>query len=104
MLGSGSHLSTGDAVHFLHAHFSQALFIYDEEDKETQKPPLPEPVKPSNDKPRKFKDHYCKKPQFYNVCAYMIVHKSINHAVLLSWLGSDSHTSFVWLQLTVNLH
>uniref|UniRef100_A0A8B9KWW3 SH3 and cysteine rich domain 3 n=1 Tax=Astyanax mexicanus TaxID=7994 RepID=A0A8B9KWW3_ASTMX len=50
-------------------------FIYDEEVEveEKEEPPPPEPVKPVNDKPHKFKDHYCKKPKFCDVCARMIV-------------------------------
>ncbi|XP_053491934.1 SH3 and cysteine-rich domain-containing protein 3-like [Ictalurus furcatus] len=50
-------------------------FIYDEEveEEEKEKPRPPEPVKPINDKPHKFKDHYCKKLKFCDVCARMIV-------------------------------
>ncbi|XP_072539252.1 SH3 and cysteine-rich domain-containing protein 3-like [Salminus brasiliensis] len=50
-------------------------FIYDEEVEveEKEEPPPPEPVKPVNDKPHKFRDHYCKKPKFCDVCARMIV-------------------------------
>uniref|UniRef100_A0A3P8VV34 SH3 and cysteine rich domain 3 n=1 Tax=Cynoglossus semilaevis TaxID=244447 RepID=A0A3P8VV34_CYNSE len=50
-------------------------FIYDEEVEVEEKDELPpvEPVKPVNDKPHKFKDHYCKKPKFCDVCARMIV-------------------------------
>uniref|UniRef100_A0A8C9TCI0 SH3 and cysteine-rich domain-containing protein 3 n=1 Tax=Scleropages formosus TaxID=113540 RepID=A0A8C9TCI0_SCLFO len=50
-------------------------FIYDEEveEEEKEEPPPSEPVKPVNDKPHKFKDHYCKKPKFCDVCARMIV-------------------------------
>lgn len=50
-------------------------FIYDEEVEEEEKdePPPVEPVKPVNDRPHKFKDHYCKKPKFCDVCARMIV-------------------------------
>lgn len=50
-------------------------FIYDEEVEEEEKDePAPvEPVKPVNDRPHKFKDHYCKKPKFCDVCARMIV-------------------------------
>nr|XP_019952135.1 PREDICTED: SH3 and cysteine-rich domain-containing protein 3 isoform X2 [Paralichthys olivaceus] len=50
-------------------------FIYDEEveEEEKEEPPPPEPVKPVNDRPHKFKDHYCKKPKFCDVCARMIV-------------------------------
>ncbi|KAK5872204.1 hypothetical protein PBY51_012925 [Eleginops maclovinus] len=49
-------------------------FIYDEEVEveEKEEPPI-EPVKPVNDSPHKFKDHYCKKPKFCDVCARMIV-------------------------------
>ncbi|KAI4871652.1 hypothetical protein NFI96_019891 [Prochilodus magdalenae] len=52
-------------------------FVYDEEVEveEKEEPPPPEPVKPVNDKPHKFKDHYCKKPKFCDVCARMIVRK-----------------------------
>ncbi|XP_061688322.1 SH3 and cysteine-rich domain-containing protein 3 [Syngnathoides biaculeatus] len=50
-------------------------FIYDEEveEEERDEPPPPESVKPVNDRPHKFKDHYCKKPKFCDVCARMIV-------------------------------
>lgn len=50
-------------------------FIYDEEVEEEEKDEAPpvEPVKPVNDRPHKFKDHYCKKPKFCDVCARMIV-------------------------------
>ncbi|XP_071384187.1 SH3 and cysteine-rich domain-containing protein 3-like [Centroberyx affinis] len=50
-------------------------FIYDEEveEEEKEEPPPSEPIKPVNDKPHKFKDHYCKKPKFCDVCARMIV-------------------------------
>ena len=40
------------------------------EEKEPEPPP---PVVMVNDKPHKFKDHYCKKPKFCDVCARMIV-------------------------------
>ncbi|XP_059925494.1 SH3 and cysteine-rich domain-containing protein 3-like isoform X1 [Gadus macrocephalus] len=50
-------------------------FVYDEEveEEEREDPASLEPVKPVNDKPHKFKDHYCKKPKFCDVCARMIV-------------------------------
>ncbi|KAL3058345.1 hypothetical protein OYC64_010509 [Pagothenia borchgrevinki] len=49
-------------------------FIYDEEVEVEEKEELPvEPVRPVNDSPHKFKDHYCKKPKFCDVCARMIV-------------------------------
>ncbi|CAL8323717.1 unnamed protein product [Merluccius merluccius] len=50
-------------------------FIYDEEVEVEEKEPEPpsEPVVMINDKPHKFKDHYCKKPKFCDVCARMIV-------------------------------
>ncbi|XP_056607061.1 SH3 and cysteine-rich domain-containing protein 3-like [Triplophysa dalaica] len=50
-------------------------FIYDEEVEveEKDEPPPPEPVQPVNDRPHKFKDHYCKEPRFCDVCARMIV-------------------------------
>ncbi|KAG8007957.1 SH3 and cysteine-rich domain-containing protein 3, partial [Nibea albiflora] len=50
-------------------------FVYDEEVEEEEKDEAPpaEPVKPVNDRPHKFKDHYCKKPKFCDVCARMIV-------------------------------
>ena len=52
----------------------QVYFIYDEEvEVEEKDESPPEPVKPVNDKPHKFKDHYCKKPKFCDVCARMIV-------------------------------
>lgn len=41
-----------------------------------EKEPEPEPVVILvNDKPHKFKDHYCKTPKFCDVCARMIVRK-----------------------------
>ncbi|XP_056321313.1 SH3 and cysteine-rich domain-containing protein 3 isoform X2 [Danio aesculapii] len=50
-------------------------FVYDEEveEEEAPPPPTPEPIVQVNDKPHKFKDHYCKKPKFCDVCARMIV-------------------------------
>uniref|UniRef100_A0A3Q3IUR3 SH3 and cysteine rich domain 3 n=1 Tax=Monopterus albus TaxID=43700 RepID=A0A3Q3IUR3_MONAL len=50
-------------------------FIYEEEVEVEEKEPEPpsEPVVQINDKPHKFKDHYCKKPKFCDVCARMIV-------------------------------
>uniref|UniRef100_A0AAQ4NPI2 SH3 and cysteine rich domain 3 n=1 Tax=Gasterosteus aculeatus aculeatus TaxID=481459 RepID=A0AAQ4NPI2_GASAC len=49
-------------------------FIYDEEvEVEEKEPEPPPPVVRINDKPHKFKDHYCKKPKFCDVCARMIV-------------------------------
>ncbi|KAJ0064129.1 hypothetical protein NL108_000987, partial [Boleophthalmus pectinirostris] len=49
-------------------------FIYEEEvEVEEKEPEPPEPVLMVNDKPHKFKDHYCKKPKFCDVCARMIV-------------------------------
>ncbi|XP_053724305.1 SH3 and cysteine-rich domain-containing protein 3-like isoform X1 [Synchiropus splendidus] len=50
-------------------------FIYDEEveEEEKEEPAPVEPVRPVNDRPHKFKDHYCKKPKFCDVCARMIV-------------------------------
>ncbi|XP_058867571.1 SH3 and cysteine-rich domain-containing protein 3-like isoform X1 [Acipenser ruthenus] len=45
---------------------------YEDEDEEDDQPPA-EPVKPVNNKPHKFKDHYLKKPKFCDVCARMIV-------------------------------
>ncbi|XP_050968832.1 SH3 and cysteine-rich domain-containing protein 3-like isoform X2 [Labeo rohita] len=50
-------------------------FIYDEEveEEEKEEPPPPEPLRPVNDRPHKFKDHYCKKLKFCDVCARMIV-------------------------------
>ena len=41
------------------------------EEKEPEPPS--EPIIRINDKPHKFKDHYCKKPKFCDVCARMIV-------------------------------
>lgn len=52
-------------------------FVYDEEVEVEEVPePPPEPVILVNDKPHKFKDHYCKKPKFCDVCARMIVRES----------------------------
>ncbi|MEE6471695.1 hypothetical protein FKM82_009341 [Ascaphus truei] len=50
-------------------------YIYESEEEEDDKidEPLPEPPRPVNDKPHKFKDHYLKKPKFCDVCARMIV-------------------------------
>ncbi|XP_077459426.1 SH3 and cysteine-rich domain-containing protein 3-like [Stigmatopora argus] len=50
-------------------------FIYDEEVEveERDDPPPSESIKPINDRPHKFRDHYCKKPKFCDVCARMIV-------------------------------
>uniref|UniRef100_A0A8C5GCV2 SH3 and cysteine-rich domain-containing protein 3-like n=1 Tax=Gouania willdenowi TaxID=441366 RepID=A0A8C5GCV2_GOUWI len=49
-------------------------FIYEEEvEVEEKEPEPPPPVIRVNDKPHKFKDHYCKKPKFCDVCARMIV-------------------------------
>uniref|UniRef100_A0A3B4YQE0 SH3 and cysteine rich domain 3 n=1 Tax=Seriola lalandi dorsalis TaxID=1841481 RepID=A0A3B4YQE0_SERLL len=49
-------------------------FIYEEEVEVEPEPELPpDPVIRVNDKPHKFKDHYCKKPKFCDVCARMIV-------------------------------
>lgn len=55
----------------------QVYFIYEEEVEVEEKEPEPpsEPVVRINDKPHKFKDHYCKKPKFCDVCARMIVCK-----------------------------
>ncbi|RXM31522.1 SH3 and cysteine-rich domain-containing protein 3 [Acipenser ruthenus] len=64
-----------------HSHSARSLppqvfFVYEEEyedeDEEDDQPPA-EPVKPVNNKPHKFKDHYLKKPKFCDVCARMIV-------------------------------
>uniref|UniRef100_A0A8C2ETX2 SH3 domain-containing protein n=1 Tax=Cyprinus carpio TaxID=7962 RepID=A0A8C2ETX2_CYPCA len=56
-------------------------FVYDEEveEEEAPPPPTPEPVIQINDRPHKFKDHYCKKPKFCDVCARMIVRKFTFH-------------------------
>uniref|UniRef100_A0A3B4DT27 SH3 domain-containing protein n=1 Tax=Pygocentrus nattereri TaxID=42514 RepID=A0A3B4DT27_PYGNA len=53
-------------------------FVYDEEveEEEAPPPPTPEPVVMVNDRPHKFKDHYCKTPKFCDVCARMIVRES----------------------------
>ncbi|XP_070964149.1 SH3 and cysteine-rich domain-containing protein 3-like isoform X3 [Oncorhynchus clarkii lewisi] len=49
-------------------------FIFEEEVEVEEKEPEPEPVVILvNDKPHKFKDHYCKTPKFCDVCARMIV-------------------------------
>lgn len=54
--------------------YIQVYFIYEEEVEVEEKEPEPqEPVLRVNDKPHKFKDHYCKKPKFCDVCARMIV-------------------------------
>lgn len=61
-------------VVFLTVHL-QVYFVYDEEveEEEPLKLPTPEPVVMINPNPHKFKDHYCKKPKFCDVCARMIV-------------------------------
>lgn len=52
----------------------KVYFIYEEEVEVEEKEPEPPPVVVRiNDKPHKFKDHYCKKPKFCDVCARMIV-------------------------------
>ncbi|XP_052003941.1 SH3 and cysteine-rich domain-containing protein 3-like [Xyrauchen texanus] len=54
----------------------QVYFVYDEEveeEEEAPPPPTPEPVVQVNERPHKFKDHYCKIPKFCDVCARMIV-------------------------------
>lgn len=54
--------------------YMKVYFIYEEEVEVEEKEPEPqEPVVRVNDKPHKFKDHYCKKPKFCDVCARMIV-------------------------------
>lgn len=70
--------SVNMTVSYAAVYVRQVYFIYDEEveEEEKEEPPPPEPVKPINDKPHKFKDHYCKKPKFCDVCARMIVRKS----------------------------
>ncbi|XP_042563713.1 SH3 and cysteine-rich domain-containing protein 3 [Clupea harengus] len=59
----------------MHEEDNTLYFVYDEEveEEEKEEPPPPEPVKQVNEKPHKFKDHYCKKPKFCDVCARMIV-------------------------------
>ncbi|KAM6976908.1 SH3 and cysteine-rich domain-containing protein 3-like [Aplochiton taeniatus] len=53
---------------------NKVYFIYDEEvEEEVEEPPLAEPIRPVNDRPHKFRDHYCKKAKFCDVCARMIV-------------------------------
>lgn len=61
----------------------QVYFVYDEEveEEEAPPPPTPEPVVQVNDRPHKFKDHYCKKPKFCDVCARMIVRKFTFHSI-----------------------
>lgn len=69
----------------------QVYFIYEEEVEVEEKEPEPqEPVVRINDKPHKFKDHYCKKPKFCDVCARMIVrtwrnNKQQQQLPALSW-------------------
>ncbi|KAJ8367717.1 hypothetical protein AAFF_G00311150 [Aldrovandia affinis] len=50
-------------------------FVYNEEVEVEDKDdgPPPEPIIMVNEKPHKFKDHYCKKAKFCDVCARMIV-------------------------------
>ncbi|XP_051565728.1 SH3 and cysteine-rich domain-containing protein 3-like [Myxocyprinus asiaticus] len=52
-------------------------FVYNEEveEEEAPPPPTPEPVVQVNKRLHKFKDHYCRKPKFCDVCARMIVRK-----------------------------
>lgn len=68
-------------VFFYYLSLSQVYFVYDEEveEEEAPSPPTPEPVILVNDRPHKFKDHYCKKPKFCDVCARMIVRESLAH-------------------------
>lgn len=76
---------------------SQVYFVYDEEveEEEAPPPPTPEPVILVNDRPHKFKDHYCKKPKFCDVCARMIVRESLALIVTaqryedVQWITSD---------------
>lgn len=61
-----------DMIFFL--IYMKVYFIYEEEvEVEEKEPESQEPVVRVNDKPHKFKDHYCKKPKFCDVCARMIV-------------------------------
>lgn len=71
-------------IYLIFSHYlslSQVYFVYDEEveEEEAPPPPTPEPVILVNDRPHKFKDHYCKKPKFCDVCARMIVRESLTH-------------------------
>lgn len=74
----------------------QVYFIYEEEvEVEEKEPePPPEPVIRVNDKPHKFKDHYCKKPKFCDVCARMIVcEEPSRYLTSLSWMTENLHTT-----------
>lgn len=72
----------------------QVYFIYDEEvEVEEKEPEPPPPVVRINDKPHKFKDHYCKKPKFCDVCARMIV--------CMYWKSCQQHTH---TQTSITLH
>lgn len=77
-LGCNSSRAEQPCLSLSPSHFAaslQVFFIYDEEVEEEQRdePPAAEPAKPFNDRPHKFKDHYCKKAKFCDVCARMIV-------------------------------
>lgn len=88
----------------------QVYFIYEEEvEVEEKEPEPPEPVLRINDKPHKFKDHYCKKPKFCDVCARMIVcmywkscqeniHKHQQHYIIQYWFLTDCCT-FVYFSV-----
>ena len=104
--------------------YLQVYFIYDEEvEVEEKDESPPEPVKPVNDKPHKFKDHYCKKPKFCDVCARMIVCTSTSCLLSVSrgskkrwhrcivifanvfpWCNGAFLLFFLSLQWTISLH
>lgn len=76
--------------------FLQVYFIYDEEveEEDGDEPPPTELVKPVNDRPHKFKDHYCKKPKFCDVCARMIVCTSILYLLFFCFLFKLTNNHF----------
>lgn len=75
----------------------QVYFIYEEEvEVEEKEPEPPPPVVMVNDKPHKFKDHYCKKPKFCDVCARMIVCASTSCLLSVSCVSKNVDISALW--------
>ncbi|XP_067832857.1 SH3 and cysteine-rich domain-containing protein 3 isoform X2 [Heptranchias perlo] len=65
---NGEIVNTGGGVVYYYYEVDE-----DEEEEENKEEVVPEPPRPVNDKPHKFKDHYFKKSKFCDVCARMIV-------------------------------
>ncbi|KAG5838976.1 SH3 and cysteine-rich domain-containing protein 3 isoform X1 [Anguilla anguilla] len=62
---------------FVKENENTVYFVYEEEvEVEEKKEPTPEPIIMVNERPHKFKDHYCKTAKFCDVCARMIVHNN----------------------------